>query len=184
MTPADNELMFRVRDGEVDLLGILFERHHEKLFAFLVRMTGRRDVAEDLVQDVFLRVLKYRHTFRGDAAFTTWLFQLGRNATIDHSRKWKEQPTRDDQHDNRPDLDPNPSELMEQIERHDLLSLALSQLPEDKREVIVLIRFAGMKYEEAGRVLDTPVGTIKARMHHAMKELRDIYLGLSEEAVL
>jgi len=184
MTPTDNELMFQVRDGDVGKLGILFERHHSKLFNFLTRMCGRREVGEDLVQEVFLRILKYRQSFRGEAAFTTWMYQMGRNVAVDHFRKWKDNPGHDEAPYEHTDGDRTPSEMLEHIETHDLLSLALSRLPAEKREVIVLSRFVGMKYDEIGRVLDHPVGTVKARMHHAMKELRDIYLSLSEEAVL
>lgn len=80
--------------------------------------------------------------------------------------------------------DPSPSDLLEHIERKSMLHLALSKLPDDKREVLVLSRFQGMKYEEIGTILNCPVGTVKARVHFALKELRDIYLNLSEEAVL
>lgn len=176
--------MFLVRDGDVGKLGILFERHHVKLFNFLVRYTGNRVAGEDMVQEAFFRILKYRHTFRGDAAFTTWMYQTGRNVALDHVRKWKDGPSSAPAPDTQTDPEPSPSEMLERIETHNLLSLALSRLTIEKREVLILNRYVGMKYEEIARVLDTPLGTIKARIHHAMKDLRDIYLGLSEEATV
>lgn len=182
-SPSDNEIMLQVRDGEIERLGILFERHHAKLFNFLVRLTDRRDVSEDLVQEVFFRILKYRHTFRGNAPFASWMYQVGRNAAADHFRKWKEDPAREVL-ENRQNEDPSASEIMEHMEKNTLLHLALSKLSVEKREVLVLSRFQGMKYEEIGTVLKCPVGTVKARVHFALKELRDIYLNLSEEAVL
>ena len=176
--------MLQVKDGDVGKLAVLFERHHVKLFNFLVRLTDQRDASEDLVQEVFFRVLKYRQTFRGEAPFTAWMYQMARNVAADHFRKWKQETPLDTQADTHQSPDPSPAEVIEMVERQSLLRLALSRLPEEKREVLVLSRYQGLKYEEIGLVLNCPVGTVKARVHHALKELRDIYLNLSEEAVL
>ena len=85
-TVTDETLMEAVRNGDLAKLGILFERHHRALFDFLVRMTGSASTAEDLVQDVFVRVLKYRATWRGEGRFDTWLFRIARNARITSER--------------------------------------------------------------------------------------------------
>jgi RNA polymerase sigma-70 factor (ECF subfamily) len=183
-SPTDNELMLQVRDGDVEKLGQLFERHHEKLYNFLVRLTNRRNVSEDLVQEVFFRILKYRHTFGGEAPFGAWMYQLARNAAAAYFRKWKEHSAIDETVEQRRGNEEMPSDILEQVERNSLIHLALSKLPREKREVLILSRFQGLKYEEIGNILNCPVGTIKARVHHALKELRDIYLNLSEEAVL
>lgn len=175
--------MLQVKDGDVGKLGILFERHHGKLYGFLVRLTNRRETSEDLVQEVFFRILRYRSTFRGDAPFTAWMYQLGRNVISDYFRKLKEVAPLSEAEASA-DPESSPAHLLEQIEQHDLLHLALSRLSLEKREVLVLSRFQGMKYEEIGRVLQCPVGTVKAKVHFALKELREIYLGLSEEAIL
>jgi RNA polymerase sigma-70 factor (ECF subfamily) len=78
--------MARVRDGELDLLAELFERHQRRLFNFFLRLAPGRSAAEDLVQEVFVRMLKYRHTFRSEAEFTPWMFALARNAAVDQFR--------------------------------------------------------------------------------------------------
>ena len=83
---TDEALMRAVRDGDVARLGELFERHHRSVFDFLVRMTGDRASAEDMVQDVFVRMLKYRATFRDDGRFETWMFRIARNARADYFR--------------------------------------------------------------------------------------------------
>ena len=72
--------------GDVAKLGVLFERYHRPLFEFLARMTGNPAAAEDLVQDVFVRVLKYRATWRDEGRFETWLFRIARNARADYFR--------------------------------------------------------------------------------------------------
>src|SRR5215471_3566079 len=87
MHETDENLMKAVRNGEVAKLGLLFDRHHRALFDFFARMTGNRIVAEDLVQDVFFRILKYRATFREESRFKAWMFHIARNARIDHFKK-------------------------------------------------------------------------------------------------
>ena len=75
--------MLAVRTGDAGQLGRLFERHHVTLFEFLYRTTGDRTGAEDLVQDVFVRILKYRHTYRDGSSFVTWMYRIARNARAD-----------------------------------------------------------------------------------------------------
>ena len=172
--------MFSVRDGQLSDLGVLFERHHERLYNFFAKHTRRRDASEYLVQDVFFRMLKYRHTYRGDAPFTVWMYQLARNASADYFRKWKQESPMDEQMDQHRDTDPNPSEAHEVADEKEFLRRALGALSEDKREVLVLSRFQGLKYEEIGKILDCPVGTVKARVHFALKDLRDEYMRLTK----
>jgi RNA polymerase sigma factor (sigma-70 family) len=81
---TDEALMRAVRDGDVARLGTLFERHHGAVFDFLARMTGNRAAAEDLTQDVFVRILKYRNSLRDEGSFETWLFRIARNARADY----------------------------------------------------------------------------------------------------
>src|SRR2546425_4914541 len=87
MAETDENQMLAVRRGEVSSLGILFDRHHRALFDFFARMTGSRTAAEDLVQDVFFRMLKYRETFRNDSRFKAWMFHIARNARFDYFKK-------------------------------------------------------------------------------------------------
>src|SRR5579884_2743092 len=84
---SDHALMLAVRDGNLDALGELFERHHGALFGFLYRMIGERTGAEDVCQIVFQRMLKYRHTYRDDGSFTAWMYHLARRCAYDHSRR-------------------------------------------------------------------------------------------------
>ena len=83
MIVTDEALMRAVREGDLSRLEILFDRYHLMLFGFLIRMTGNRHVAEDLVQEVFLRILKYRATYCDDACFKTWVYRIARNARAD-----------------------------------------------------------------------------------------------------
>jgi len=180
-SPADESLMLEVRDGEVARLGILFERHHRPLYNLFVRLTGNREASEDLVQEVFLRILKYRHTYRGESGFTVWLYKIAHNARADYFRKPKREVTMPEDGFEPISEDFIASDKLEQRQEVDLLRAALNKLSEDKREVLVLSRFQNLKYDEIAELLDCAVGTVKARVHRAIKDLRQIVLELSSE---
>jgi RNA polymerase sigma-70 factor (ECF subfamily) len=171
--------MHAVRAGDVAKLGLLFERHHARLFDFLVRMTGNAAVAEDLVQDVFVRVLKYRATWRDEGRFDTWLYRIARNARADYFKSHALHAGIDAAAD-RPSGDPLPSDLLARDRDVARLQHALALLREDKRELIVLARYQGMKLDAIADLLGVEVGTVKVRMHRAVKELREIFLRLNE----
>jgi len=180
-SPADELLMFDVRDGDVTKLGILFERHHRTLYNFFLRLTGDRQGSEDMVQEVFLRMLKYRHTYRGENGFGVWMYRIARNVRADHFRKPKrEVPMHEEEYEpiSREFI---ASESMEREQEVDLLHQALNRLTDDKREVLLLSRFQNLKYDEIAEMLGCAVGTVKARVHRAIKELRQNFFELSSE---
>jgi RNA polymerase sigma-70 factor (ECF subfamily) len=170
--------MRAVRDGDLDKLGLLFERHHVALFDFLARMTGNRTAAEDLTQDVFVRMLKYRRTFRDGGRFATWMFHIARNARADYFRQRTAVELNNEAIDAMTDA-PGPARLVERDQETALLRRALLRLRDDDRELIVMARYRGMKYEAIAEVLDVDVGTVKVRVHRALKDLRKIFLTLT-----
>jgi RNA polymerase sigma factor (sigma-70 family) len=85
--PSDEDLMIAVREGDVDQLEVLFARYREPLYDFFGRLTGSRAVSEDLVQEVFVRILKYRASYRETNRFVTWMYQIARNSRIDYFKK-------------------------------------------------------------------------------------------------
>lgn len=173
--------MRAVRDGDVARLGVLFERHHRSVFDFLARMTGDRAASEDMVQDVFVRMLKYRATYRDEGSFETWMFRIVRNARADYFRTRRTAAEVPDEGIEIPSGAPGPASLLEKEQDVDQLRRALQLIREDRRELIVLARFRGMKYDQIADLLDVDVGTIKVRMHRAIKELRDAFFRLAGE---
>jgi RNA polymerase sigma-70 factor (ECF subfamily) len=176
---TDNFLMEEVKEGRVEKLAILFEKYHVQLFNFFIRLTGNRGVSEDLVQDVFLRILKYRTTYRGQSKFTVWMYQIARNAHIDYLRKTKGELSLDDQWDEVVETEPTPLDRLEHGEDVKLIQEALSRLPLKKREVLVLSRYQDMKYKDIAELLGCQIGTVKAHVHRAIKDLGKIYYELS-----
>src|SRR5436190_20684652 len=182
MTETDEILMLAVKRGEVGKLGALFDRYHRALFDFFARMVGSRAVAEDLVQDVFFRMLKYRETFRNDSRFKAWMFHIARNARFDHFRKHQgEAPLPENSIDFVESRSILPAQELEQQQHAQILERAMYKLSEEKREVLVLSRYQDMKYEQIAEVMGCEVGTVKVRVHRALNELRDIFMKLSGE---
>lgn len=165
--------MLAVRNEDVDCLSTLFDRYHRSLFKFLYRMVENRAAAEDLVQDVFVRVLKYRSTFQDHVPFDAWIFRIARNACNDFVRK----NPRMDSVDEYPRLatPEHHAAKLEQQQEIALLIEALSRLPPDKRELIVLARYRGMTYEQLALLLDADVGTVRVRLHRAIRQLGDVF---------
>ena len=178
---ADNALMEKVRDGDLDRLGLLFERYKRPLYGFFYGMNKDQELSEDLVQNTFFRILKYRHLFRGEGDFKTWMFHIARNVSNDHYRKnkiklkesvekWQERLGHDD----------NRSEEMQHSEEQQMLSIALDKLPDDKKEVLLLSKFQDKKYKEIGEILGCSEGAVKVKVFRALQELKAVYRQLEK----
>ena len=174
----DEKVMAQVQEGRVEMLAVLFERHHIRLYNFFLRLTAERPLSEDLVQEVFMRILKYRGSFRGDSKFSTWMFQIGRNCLIDHLRARRPEVSIDEVWEQEPSPLPLPEERAESEQEADLLARAMERLPLRKREVLLLSRFQGLKYEEIAGLLACSVQSVKVQVHRALKDLRQHYLVL------
>ena len=182
----DNALMEQVSAGKIGQLAILFERHHRSLFRYFVSMQRDRQMAEDLVQEVFFRILRYRGTYNASQSFTGWMYQIARNAGVDQSRKRRDVVDIDEFADRRAEFaskQPGPEEAVVRKQDLGLLRLALEKLSPDKREVLVLSRFQGLRHDEIAAVLGCEVGTVKVRVYRAMRALEQLYLSLEKEKV-
>jgi RNA polymerase sigma factor (sigma-70 family) len=180
MTESDEDTMRAVREGDLARLGLLFDRYHVPLFDFLSRLTGNRHVAEDLVQEVFLRVLKYRATYRDGARFEPWVFSIARNARADYFGKRDATLPLSEEALEAPDATLGPEGQLEAEAESGRLRTALMKLREDRRELLILARYRGMKHEAIGELLGVDSGTVKVRVHRALKELREIFLQMGE----
>jgi RNA polymerase sigma-70 factor (ECF subfamily) len=172
--------MHAVQGGDLDALGELFERHHRPVFQFLTRTTGDRSAAEDLVQEVFMRILKYRHTYDAGSRFQTWLFRIARNARADYFRR---RPPAADSVERAMELPASDAGPEERLERHinaQQLERALRQLPDEPRDLLVLARFHAMPYGDIADLLGIEVGAVKVRVYRAIKQLRTQFFRLED----
>lgn len=176
--------MVAVRAGDVAKLGQLFERYQQRLYAFFVRLTNQPAVSEDLVQVVFYRILKYRHTYRDEGKFTAWIYHLARKVAADHFRKHAKAATATDPsdlHEHPDDGAVSPDHSAATSDDLAILRTALARLPLEHREVLVLSRLQNVEHKEIARLCDCSVGAVKVRVHRALKELRDVYFKLRRD---
>ena len=143
-------------------------------------MTSSVAISEDLVQNVFMRMLKYKHSYSDTGNFEAWAFHLGRNVHKDFLRKNKRYSWQNDMTSWEEHLqdDQNKEVFLQQTDELNNLSRAIRALPEDKRELIELTRFQKLRYEQVAQLLGISESAVKVRVHRTMKELKENYLKL------
>jgi len=177
LDPLDDALiMSAVKEGRLEMLAILFERHHVRLFNFFLRLTRDRERSEDLVQELFVRILKYRHTFRADGSFTAWAYQIARHVHLSQLRRQRPELPLDEILDRQPDPTESPSHRLEREEEEDFLQRALERLPLRKRELLLLSRQPDLKYKDLAVVFECSLGAVKVSVHRAVHDLRKAFL--------
>lgn len=173
---SDLDLLRMVRRGEASGAAELFERYSAPLLRFSDRMLGNRAEAEEVSQEVFLKMISRADQYDGRASVSSWLFAIAANACRDRLRRSRravlvsleavaETPARGESHDSR---------ILER-ERRLAVRGALAKLSEEQREVLVLARYHGMPYADIARVLNITEGAVKTRMFRAMEKLKSLF---------
>lgn len=165
---SNESLMQAVAAGRLDRLTCLFDRCHSAVHALCARLVGSVDAADDLSQEVFLRVLRFRHSYRATASFRTWLYRIAYNACMDYRRS--QRAAREVPIDALPEQGTvdEPSDHL----RVAAVQRALCALPAPDRTVLVLSRFDGMTYAEIAAIMGSTPGAIRVRAHRALRALR------------
>jgi RNA polymerase sigma factor (sigma-70 family) len=172
----DEELMAAVREGDTALLRFLFERHGERLFAYLWRMNQDRHLSEDLAQEVFVRILRFRAGFKNGHSFTAWMYSIARNLQMDH---WRKRRWEADWEEGFDQAAAPVAEPLAQQQESEMLHEALRRLPPAKREILILSRFQELPHEKIAVVLGCEPGAARVRLHRALASLREVYLELT-----
>jgi RNA polymerase sigma factor (sigma-70 family) len=185
-TPAshnpDHDLMVAVAAGNLASMSQIYEHRHRALFRFFFRLTGRQAVSEDLVHEVFLRMIRYRHTYQSGDGFESWMYRIARNVLTDSARKHRlETAAADSELEDMESGRPTALDTVMKQQDLALLHRAMRELPEDKRELLVLSRFQGLSYEQIGRIVGCETGTVKVRVFRAMKAVSEIFADLRKE---
>jgi RNA polymerase sigma-70 factor (ECF subfamily) len=173
---SDNFLMDKVRRGDLNKLGLLFERYKKPLFGFFYGLNKDAELSEDLVQNVFYRILRYREAFHSDGDFRTWMFHIARNVSHDHFRKNKFRYKESVENwSDRLSVNENRSIDIQKEEELDTLEMAMGKLPIEKREVLLLSKFHDKKYKEIGEILGCSEGAVKVKVFRAMQDLKEVF---------
>jgi RNA polymerase sigma-70 factor, ECF subfamily len=172
---AEHSLVRRARDGDEQAVEALIRAHQGSVYAFILRMSGRPEVAEDIVQEALVRVLSNLRRFDSRFRFSTWLFTIAKRLYMNYSQKLG--PTYDsDAVDVRPGHEPGPGSANARRETMDnarrLLDAALAALPAIQREVILLFHQQGWPIAEIAGHLHLPQGTVKSHLHRGRSRMR------------
>ena len=177
---TDEQVMEAVKNGDLQQASLLFERYNKRLFNFLARMTQDRELAEDLTQNVFLRVIRYRNSYREGMAFRSWIYQVARNVFSDHYQANKNKKSDFISIDKIGGSIMDSDENNQAEEKEKLLARSMALLNDEQRELLVLTRFQHIKYEEVATMMDTTVANIKVKVHRAIGKLREHYFQLEK----
>lgn len=180
----DLMLIDRARSGDRTAFNDLVAKHGQRAYQYAYRLTSNPDEASDIVADAFVRVYNALGNFKGQAAFSTWLYRIITNCYLDSKKKVKSKQTvsldsslrsEDGAEIERQfeDDSAGPSEHLEKNERERVVQSALLKLPETHRAMLVMYHVENLSYEEIAESLDLPLGTVKSRMNRARLALRD-----------
>ena len=184
---TDEVLMMQFQAGDRSAFAILVRRHKTPIYNFVLRQVRSKTTAEDLTQDVFVRVVQNASTFKHEARFTTWVYSIARNLCIDHLRKMSLRRHRSlDQQGGKesegPTLgervaDEHPSAAADRrAVSNDIaerIVAAVEELPEEQREVFLLRQLAKVPFKEIAEMTGVPENTVKSRMRYALERLQE-----------
>lgn len=164
-----------VVDGDISKASILFDRYHVNVYSYLLKVNRDKMLAEDLTQNVFEKMIKYKSSYDGQKCFKAWLFTIVRNANIDHHRKRK-YDSLDDSYLQVETGDKDAQSQLETKEGNQRLMAAINMLPEDEKELLILSKFERLKYAEISKIVGMTESALKVKAHRSIKKLRAILI--------
>ncbi|HET7656727.1 MAG TPA: sigma-70 family RNA polymerase sigma factor [Bacillales bacterium] len=171
---TDAELYSKVQSGDQNALELLYDKYEKLLYSFSYRMTKQQQSAEEVVQEVFIKVWKGQGDYDPEKGkFSSWLLTIARNASIDLMRKQKVQTFELEERDSLVSEDPSTEDLVEWKETGSKLRKAVLKLGEEQRMIIESFYFKGNTQRFIAEQFDLPLGTVKGRIRLALKHLRE-----------
>jgi len=173
--PSDEQLMLSYGAGDAAAFELLYSRHRGPLFRFMLHQVRDHATAEELYQDVWQRVITARQRYSVEAKFSTWLFQIAHNRLTDHWRALQHRPPAPADAEERTarEQDPTtPERQLSAFEERRRLQLALEELPEEQREVVLLRLEKELTLEQIGEITGVGRETVKSRLRYALDKLR------------
>jgi RNA polymerase sigma-70 factor (ECF subfamily) len=173
---TDSDIIEQVRAGNTRRYAVLVDRHKDRMLTLACRLLGRREEAEELVQDAFMRAFRSLDRFRGDAKFSTWLYRILHNLCMTKVSRRRRVDVEEDEEQVidtlADDGSPSVQEQLEDEEMRGILKQEMNLLPEKYRSVVALFYIQEMSYEEVVSILNLPVGTVKTNLFRARNLLK------------
>ena len=181
---SDESLLARYREGDGKAFEILYTRHRQSLYRYLLGLSGKPELADEVFQETWLSLIRSASQPQGRATFRTWLFQIARNRLIDHWRKHGARQPLYDSYDEQThavsDDASDPEQLLNLSRDSERLESALQSLPADQREVFLLRAYSDLDLPQIATLTETPLETVKSRLRYAQQKLRRL---LAEEVL-
>jgi RNA polymerase sigma-70 factor, ECF subfamily len=183
--PPDETLMLRHQEGDRAAFAVLVRRHQGPLYNFALRQVRVPQVAEDVVQETFVRVVQNAADFKHEARFTTWVYTITRNLCIDHLRKGalRKHPSLDERRGaekDGPTLGEQTADPRASVEREatgtelkERIAIAVDTLPDEQREVFLMRELSNLPFKEIAEITGVPENTVKSRMRYALERLQE-----------
>jgi RNA polymerase sigma-70 factor (ECF subfamily) len=180
---TDAEIMLRVKAGDESAFSYLVAKYRRPMVSFMYRMSHNAGVAEELAQEVFLRVYRARETYRADARFSTWLYRIATNLAVNHARDTRHERPENQVSIDEPDTDtgmtvdvadsrPTVEQAILQRERMAAIRRQVEALPERQRMAVIMHKYQGMDYRQIGEVLNLSESATKSLLFRAYEALR------------
>jgi RNA polymerase sigma-70 factor, ECF subfamily len=171
---SDEELLAQIGRGNEAALQELFERYQGRLYHFILRTVGEDMLAEDVFQETFIRIARKAGTYQPRAKAVTWIYRIAYHLCIDVIRRARRQPDFEEISEELPDSAEQPFELAVQRSRRAMLHEALDTLSPQHRAVILLAVIEERSQQEIAETIGVPVGTVKSRLHYALRRLEKV----------
>jgi len=193
---ADDELLRRFATGEAAAFEVLLRRYESSLYTFIRRSVHDPEVAADLLQESFTRVIQHGHTWTGSAKVSTWIFSIARNLCIDHARRMRRRPqtsldgSKADATEDVPLLEripvrrPDADSEADGARMRARITQAVEALPEEQREVFLLRQLQNIPFSEIAAVVGASENTVKSRMRYALEKLQEALADYEEQTRL
>jgi RNA polymerase sigma factor (sigma-70 family) len=174
--PDERELLARVSAGDLQAFERLYRMYQPRLARFLISMLQRQQLVEEVLDDTMMVVWQTAGSFRGSSKPSTWIFAIAYRKALKAKLRWPD-PVEDDEYDTRISDEPGPDDQLHHQRLHNALREAMETLTAEHRAVVDLTYFHGMGYREIAEIVDCPVDTVKTRMFHARRRLKQAMPG-------
>ncbi|MBI4565299.1 MAG: sigma-70 family RNA polymerase sigma factor [Planctomycetes bacterium] len=170
---SDRELVWRSQAGDTDAFGLLVTRHQDRIFNAVVRFCGNAEDAQDITQRAFVNAFRKIREFKGESAFTTWMYRIAFNQAVSFLRESRRQGLPAGSGSGmEPVDDRRPGDRIESEENRAKVQEALNRLSSDDRRIIILKELEDRSYDQIAEVLRVPVGTVRSRLFRARQALK------------